>query len=167
MHLTPEVEALATAYLMAGRSKDPTTQVGAVVMWDQLVVAEGWNRLPAGISDERWAEKERYVIHAEHDAVFNAAAAGWPMGRCTLVAPWFACLACARTIAHSGIRRVVGHHQLHAAMQKWRPEWNTLDAIELLQEAGVAVEWWHGPVNVGAIRVAGRFFDPKHTGVAA
>src|SRR3546814_4797914 len=76
-----------TSYFMriaqdvASRSKDPSTQVGAVLVdADNHIIATGYNGFPPGIEETpaRWQRPDKYerVIHAEMNAIAHAARAG-------------------------------------------------------------------------------------------
>jgi dCMP deaminase len=73
---------LTKALHAASMSKDPDTQVGAVIVTtDRSVLTDGFNGLPRGIIDlpERLHNKEeklRLMVHAEMNAVLNAARYG-------------------------------------------------------------------------------------------
>lgn len=176
MIITPELDALASAYQIANKSRDPRTQVGAVVEWHQQLIGEGWNRFasPALESPERWADKGRYVLHAEYVAVTTALmclGSRTLMEHAVLVAPWYACEQCALTIIDSGIKRVVGHGNLRDFIERTDPSWssNLSRAWCVMREAGVSTEWVWGPVQALPIRAAGGYFNPAHprTEVAA
>ncbi|MEI7879067.1 MAG: CMP deaminase [Planctomycetota bacterium] len=74
----------------AKMSKDPSTKVGAVVIGpDREVRSTGFNGFPRGIADthERLHDREtklELIVHAEMNAILNAARAGTPMLGCTL-----------------------------------------------------------------------------------
>ena len=92
----------------ATRSKDPRTQVGAVIVdKDRRVVAQGYNGFPRGFrdTDECWERplKYQYVCHAELNAVLNATTS---IKDCTLYTTLAPCSNCAKYIANSGIRTV-------------------------------------------------------------
>lgn len=98
------------AYYASSRSKDPSTQVGAVLAdSSNRIVGVGYNGFPPHIADtpERWtsAEKDKYVIHAEMNAILNMAQTynGDLKLYCTL-AP---CSDCARLIVATGKITVV------------------------------------------------------------
>lgn len=88
---------LKIAREVATWSKDPSTQVGAVIVDpDQRVVSLGYNGLPCGVSDSRDLLDDRVakyatVIHAEQNALLFAArpvAGDWtPRGRATHETP--------------------------------------------------------------------------------
>lgn len=102
------------AELIAQRSKDPSTQAGAVIVNDQhVVVGLGYNGFPRGIEDEElpWERtgafletKYAYVVHAEENAVYNSNA---QMKGCTIYSTLFPCNECAKTIIQNGITEVV------------------------------------------------------------
>lgn len=87
-------------------SKDPSTQVGAVITKGNHQVSQGYNGFPAGVNDdaERYADREfkyRAVIHAEENAIIWA---GRDLTGCTIyVYPMPPCAGCAGKIIQSGI----------------------------------------------------------------
>ncbi len=74
----------------ARMSKDPATQAGAVIVGpDREVRSMGYNGLPRGIADtpERLQDKDlkrSLVVHAEMNAILNAARIGVSTRGCTL-----------------------------------------------------------------------------------
>ena len=70
------------AHIISERSKDPSTQAGAVVVdMKNVVVGVGYNGFPRGIKSEDlpWEKvgdledtKYAYVCHAEENAIYNA-----------------------------------------------------------------------------------------------
>ena len=73
---------MGLAHLSAMRSKDPSTQVGAVIVsGEHRVVSIGYNGFPNGCSDDEFpwdregdfgATKYPYVVHAELNAILNS-----------------------------------------------------------------------------------------------
>lgn len=104
---------------VAGWSKGPRTRVGAVLVRpDKSIASLGYNGAPRGFDDSVFLamsreEQHKVVIHAEANAIAQAAASE-DLEACTLyVWPMFPCVKCARLIAAAGIKRVVaycGHH---------------------------------------------------------
>ncbi len=102
------------AELIAHRSKDPSTQAGAVIVNDhKVIVGLGYNGFPRGIEDEDlpWEReggfldtKYAYVVHAEENAVYNSNAR---TAGCTIYTTLFPCNECAKTIIQNGIKEVV------------------------------------------------------------
>ncbi len=76
--------------LNARMSKDPRTQVGAIIVGpDREQRADGFNGFPRGIADtpERLNDRDikmRLIVHAERNAICNAARIGVSIQGCTL-----------------------------------------------------------------------------------
>ena len=105
---------LALAKVYAARSKDPTSQIGAVIIGpNKEQRAGGYNGMPRGVDDskpERYVRPAKYdwFEHAERNAIFNAARIGTAIDGCTLyVSGMTPCMNCARAIIQSGIKEVV------------------------------------------------------------
>ncbi len=105
---------MALAHLSSSRSKDPNTQVGAVIV-DEMhrIVSIGYNGMPRGIDETQipWEReggfldtKYAYVVHAELNAILNASR---PVNGCTIYVSLFPCNECAKAIIQSGIKEVV------------------------------------------------------------
>lgn len=98
---------MAMAELVASWSKDNRKQVGAVLVSpDKRHFSVGYNGLPAGFPDDVVLDKDRknrYTLHAETNAIAQAAAdvRGW-----TLYVTAAPCLACALAIHRAGIETV-------------------------------------------------------------
>ena len=130
---------LALAELVAGWSKDPSTQVGAVIAdGSHRIVSQGYNGLPRGVSDDPAVladrdEKLRRTIHAEINAVLFA---GRSVAGCTIYVTHPPCARCAAVLIQSGIARVV-----HAD-RALRPDWaaDLASARAMFAEAGVHVD---------------------------
>ena len=105
---------MGMAQLVAKRSKDPSTQVGAcIVDTFKRVVSLGYNGFPDGCSDDDfpWGKdgdvnntKYPYVVHAELNAILNATSS---VSGCTIYVSLFPCNECAKAIIQSGIVEVV------------------------------------------------------------
>lgn len=105
---------MGLAHLSALRSKDPSTQVGAVIVdANKKVVSIGYNGLPMGCNDDEfpWGRegdmqntKYAYVVHAELNAILNSAR---PVTGCSLYVSLFPCNECAKAIIQSGIKEIV------------------------------------------------------------
>ena len=151
---------MSMAYRYASKSKDPSTQVGAVLVHPEYGLIEGsYNHIPENlqIHPSRWERpnKEYYVEHAERNVIYNAAKKGIICEGLTLYCTWPCCSACARAIIQSGISKVVGHKKLFdLTPERWKTSINK--AMKMLDEAGVDVEWWSGKVKHIEIR-----FDKK------
>lgn len=102
---------LGLVQLSAMRSKDPNTQVGAVVVnQDNRIIGMGYNGMPNGDDTFPWTRegedkdtKYPYVVHAELNAILNTTA---PTKGSSLYVSLFPCSACAKLIVQSGIKEV-------------------------------------------------------------
>ena len=116
--LTWDETFMQIAQVIRQRSKDPSTQVGAVIVApDNRVLSLGYNGTPNGFDDAHfpWAReadspadtKYPYIIHAERNAVLNFRGLTREMEGATLYATHFPCNECAKEIIQAGIRTVV------------------------------------------------------------
>ncbi|PIT87450.1 MAG: cytidine deaminase [Candidatus Magasanikbacteria bacterium CG10_big_fil_rev_8_21_14_0_10_40_10] len=102
------------AGLIAKRSKDPSTQAGAVIVdQNNVVVGLGYNGFPRGIgnNDLPWDRqggflqtKYAYVCHAEENAVYNA---NNSTKNCKIYCTLFPCNECAKTLIQNGINEII------------------------------------------------------------
>ncbi len=100
------------AYTTAIKSKDPTTQVGCVIVGPAKEVrTTGFNGLPRGVQDlpERMERPAKYLwtSHAEENAVAQAARSGASIAGGTAYVTHHPCSRCARSLIQAGVRRVV------------------------------------------------------------
>jgi dCMP deaminase len=102
------------ALIASKRSKDPVTQVGAVIVTDNKVVGTGYNGFTNGMSDDAglWGKDETdklrnkhfYVCHSELNAILNSN--GKTKGG-TIYVTLFCCSECCKAIIQSGITTIV------------------------------------------------------------
>ncbi len=123
------------------RSKDPSTQVGAVIVDDDgHILMTGFNGFPAGVleTEERWERPAKYVrvVHAEMNAIGHCAKRGIATEGATLYCTHFPCntAGCARLIITAGIKHVVAGLPPHG----WDQEHEI--SKEMFHEAGVTWE---------------------------
>ena len=131
---------LELAKLVGSWSKDPSTQVGAVIVdSENIIVSTGYNGFPKGIQDleERLLDREQkydIIIHAEANALLHAKRS---VEGCTLYTwPFEPCSRCAGLIIQSGIKRVVS---IINSDKRW--EKNFTLARQLFNEAGIIIQW--------------------------
>lgn len=96
--------------VVSARSKDPSTQHGAVVVDSRhRVVSTGYNggcrKIDDSLIDWERPGKYSFVIHAEENAIWTAERRD--LEGCTLYVTGPPCKRCMLRIAHSGISRVV------------------------------------------------------------
>jgi dCMP deaminase len=104
-----ELRMLKLARHIASWSKDPSTQVGAVITdAAHRILSVGYNGFPRGVPDENLDDRDHkyaQIVHAEMNAILFA---GVPLKGATLyVWPMPPCSRCAGPIIQSGIGRVV------------------------------------------------------------
>lgn len=95
----------------ASKSKDPSTQVGAVAVGpDGEIRATGFNGLPRGVEDrpERMERPAKYLwtSHAEENLVAHAARVGVSLKGCTVYVTHYPCSRCARSLIQAGVTRI-------------------------------------------------------------
>ena len=101
---------LDLAKLVASWSKDPSTQVGAVIVDNKnRIVSLGFNGFPKNIKDDARLSirlmKYNRIVHAECNAIMFA---NKNLENCTIYTyPFQPCSKCAGMIIQSGIKRVV------------------------------------------------------------
>lgn len=159
---------LTWCYKLASHSKDPSTQNGAILVdldsETPGVIGRGINRFPNGVQDtpERWQRPLKYQVieHAERNAIYDAARAGYKTAGTTLVCAWAACADCARAIIQTGVKTLVRHKQ---ASDRSPGDW--LKSIEIadvmLHEAGVNIVDYDGDLDAGiAVLHTGKLWRP-------
>ena len=132
---------LQIAAEVASWSKDPGTTVGAVLVSDKRIIATGYNGFPQGINDRlsRYGDralKLAYTVHAEVNAILNAAKNGAKTNGSTLYVTFPPCVSCSTSVIQAGITRVVCP-DLSTAPSRWLDSFTM--GNRLLIEAGVDV----------------------------
>lgn len=107
---------MTMAYLVATKSKDPSTKVGAVVVGpDREIRSTGYNGLPRGIEDtqERYSKplKLKLINHAEENAILHCSRIGVSVKDCIIYVPWIPCSLCTKSIIQVGIKEVIYHKE--------------------------------------------------------
>lgn len=128
------------------RSKDPVRKIGAVIINDDhRIVSIGYNGMPnviEGLDNDEiypWSKhnnreednKYAYVVHAEANAIYNAASLGQSVKGCTLYVTYNCCNECCKAIVQSGIKKVVYMNK------KDKPMYNI--GRKILKNAGIQV----------------------------
>lgn len=133
---------MGLAHLSALRSKDPSTQVGAVIVSrEHKVVGIGYNGFPKGCDDdvfpwEREGEfgetKYPFVVHAELNAILNS---NQKCQTATIYVSLFPCNECAKAIIQSGIEKIVYESDKYADTDATKASKRMLMAagVELVQ----------------------------------
>ncbi len=134
---------LALAEHISSWSKDPSTQVGAVIIHtrSKRVISTGFNGFPAGVEDtrERLDDREtkyEMVVHAEQNALMFAGERA--EGGTLYVHPLPPCARCAVMIIQAGIVRLVCD-QPDFKHERWGEQARIADSM--LREAGLEVDY--------------------------
>lgn len=131
---------MAIADLVAGWSKDPSTQVGCVIINDRRqIVSTGFNGFPRGVDDDpaRYADrptKYLMILHAEQNAVLQA---GGDVHGGTAYVTHPPCAQCAATLIQAGIARIVMREAEPGMVERFRDSFGAAELM--LHEAGVSV----------------------------
>ena len=124
---------LATAFLIASRSSCNRLNVGCVLVSSgeekNRIIAAGYNGfLPGAPHTSRLQNgHEQATVHAEQNAICDAARRGVKIDGATAYITHFPCIQCAKILAASGIAAI-----------KYRTDYRNQDLVkELLAESGV------------------------------
>lgn len=137
---------MGIAIITSKRSKDPSSQVGAVIVDDDhKVVSIGYNGMPRHIDDRSlsWNKNEGldnkylYVCHAEFNAILNVRN-GSSVKDCTIYVTLFPCNECAKAMIQTGIKKVI------YLSNKYKDHIETLASKKLLTLAGIEFEEYKG-----------------------
>lgn len=140
---------MSIANVVASRSNCSRRKVAAVVVKDHQIISTGYNGTPRGIRNcfeggcprcsghapSGSSLEECICVHAEQNAICQAAYYGIRLEGSTIYVTLTPCLTCAKMIVNSGIREVVfaGNYAFDAQTQK------------LLADAGVRCRRYEGP----------------------
>lgn len=120
-------------------SKDPSTQVGAVIVSNNKIVATGFNGFPRDVDDdpERYKNRElknKLIVHAEINAILQA---GHECSYAHIyVSVPFCCSECTKAIIQSGISRIVAYDNADKELLKRWEESIKLSQL-MLDESGI------------------------------
>lgn len=140
---------MSMVYLVASKSKDKRTHIGAVVVGpNKEVVSLGYNSFPRNIDDyvpERQEKPEKYhwFEHAERNAIYNATLIGASLKGCKMYTNGVPCPDCARGVIQSGILEVIVDKEWNEGNSK-EDKKNSDKSLEMFDEAGVKVRYWEG-----------------------
>ncbi|MGQ9811427.1 MAG: deoxycytidylate deaminase [bacterium] len=133
---------LAIARIVRTRSTCLRRQVGAVIVKDQRILSTGYNGAPREMkhcSEIGCIRQEHGIpagerhelcrgIHAEQNAIVQAAEFGVSIRGATIYCTHFPCVLCTKLLINSGIRRLV--------VEETYPDQMSLD---MLEEAGIEI----------------------------
>ena len=104
---------MSIAFEVAKRSTCPRAQVGAIVVRDKRILTTGYNGAPSGLP--HCAEAGCLMVgghcartlHAEQNAIIQAALHGVSVAGGTIYITHQPCLICAKMIINAGMKRVI------------------------------------------------------------
>lgn len=142
-------------YLAASRSKDPSTQIGAILVQGDTLVSEGYNGFCRKVNDNdstRWIRPEKYswVEHGERNSIYNAARNGIKTLNAVMFTQEMPCVDCARSVIQAGIKEIVLHKQWSDIWKEiMKDKWKGMNRISatMFEEAGVNVRYLDKVLN--------------------
>jgi len=128
------------AILSSYRSKDPSCQVGCVIVnKDNIICSIGYNGMPKGISDNDipWGKnneneldnKYPYVVHAELNALINKNTQD--LKNCILYCTHYPCRECTKIIIQSDIKKILYLNYKEDLASKRMLELTNIECIKL------------------------------------
>ena len=137
-----DLRFLELATHIATWSKDPSTQVGCVVVGeDREIRSTGFNGFPRGVADreDRLADRDQkypLICHAEENAIMHAARIGVSLKGCVAYVTWPPCSRCARSLIQSGVREVIYPAGCEIP-DRWVEDFRI--STEMIEEAGLVI----------------------------
>ena len=134
------LDFVGVAEAFAVHSKNPKRRIGAIILRPDLTfVSAGWNDLARRVahSAERYEQplKDFYCVHAELNAILNAARIGVSTDRCHMLVTGLApCANCANAIVQAGIRQIWFPDPSNE-LTRWQESFS--HSFNILEEGGV------------------------------
>jgi len=146
-------------YLVASKSKDPSTKIGAVIVKDNNIISSGYNGFARGVSDDpiRYNDREmKYLLvcHGEFNAVVSAARHGISTLGSTIYTQGIPCNECAKSVIQSGIKTVIVHQQWREYSKTSPTKWTKLAELSsmMFYEAGLEIRHYDKMLNIQGYR---------------
>lgn len=128
------------AKLVGSWSKDPSTQVGAVITKGNRIVSVGFNGYPHGVSDSAATDSREMkllkTLHAEENAILFAKR---DLEGCEIWVTHFPCPNCAAKIIQTGIASVFCPEQSDIYLSRWGEK--IIISQQMFEQAGVSINW--------------------------
>lgn len=135
--------------VISQKSQDPSSKYGALIVDDRnRILSTGYNGIPRGLEYRPTyfdrPDKYMYFVHAEQNAIFNAAAAGVRIEGAIMYVLKPPCIECSKAIVQCGIVHINyrdDHTEADASRfepDNWRHKMEA--AQDILRLAGVRVE---------------------------
>jgi dCMP deaminase len=132
-------------FQVAKRGTCDRARVGAIIVRDRRILTTGYNGSPAGLPhcDEighlMIAGHCMRTLHAEQNAIIQAALHGISLAGGVIYVTHQPCLTCAKMIINAGLKRVV-----------YAGNYPDENAVAFLRETGVELEHWQRPLPTSA-----------------
>jgi dCMP deaminase len=132
---------LELAKLVSTWSKDPSTQVGSVIVNDKnRIVSLGFNGYPRGVKDEGLDNREVKYLKILHGEINSILFSKQDLTDCTIyVYPLPPCANCTSVIIQSGISKIVVLENQNKTKMLERWSQHNLIAKEMAEEAEVEI----------------------------
>ena len=134
-----DLQYLRMAQIWAENSHAKRLKVGAIIVKDNTIIADGYNGTPKGFENEcedQDGNTKLYVLHAEANAISKIAKSNNSSEGATIYTLVSPCMECAKLIIQSGIKRVV-----------YAEDYRLIDGVDLLCQAGITVDRISIPKN--------------------
>lgn len=167
-----DLRFLRIAHEVSSWSRDPGTKVGCVLVLEKRILSVGFNGFPQNLSDSLELYEDRQyklavTVHAEANAILNAAKNGAKTQSCTAYVTFPPCSQCAAALIQAGVTMVICPDPANAP-ERWRASFKL--ANEMLYQSGVKLlyyseaDLWKTEI---APSVAHTGSDPNYTGPPA
>jgi len=164
---------MGAAYLIANKSHDTNTKIGAVIVApDMTFTSWGYNGLPRGVSYREEIlvapEKYKWMCHAEENAIYNAHRGGKSVIGHHMYVNLLPCNICARAITQNNIAEVIVHKNSHEFYMEssgkdenyWKESFEC--TREMFSETGTRLRWLDYQLVMPAGYFNGQVFPAPH-----
>lgn len=119
-----ELFMLETAERFSNFSKDPSTKVGAIICDSNFrILSAGYNGFPSKYNDDysllNREEKNLISLHAEVNAILNAAKNGVNLNKSIIYVSEHPCSNCTAAIINAGITKIVVREKTNLSLSTW------------------------------------------------
>lgn len=114
-------------------------QVGAIIVKDNIIIADGFNGTPSGFEnccEDKNGDTHWYVLHAEANAILKLARSNNRGQNSTLYITLSPCKDCSKLVLQAGIKRVV-----------YMKGYKDCTGIDFLTKAGIDVKQIEDPFS--------------------
>lgn len=126
------------AQLLASWSKDPTTQVGAVIVNDRnQILSQGYNGLPMDARDDMLDDrdsKNRRTLHAEDNCILNANS---PLEGSSIIITHPPCESCLSKLSQKGVKAI--YYLSWVPSEEFYKRWDLDDCLEWASELKINI----------------------------